>query len=201
MRAHRSTLLALASLLLLPACAAAQMPEFNAPSLAAMQHDSIDSVNISLGAGTLGFLRFLSRFGDEHDPHGAAAMNLLRGLHKVQIHSFKFATDHTYRQADLETLRSQLTAQGWQHLVQVRDRGKDGDVDIYCALKKRTITGLVIVAAEPREFTLVNIVGTIDPDQIGMLRQGFVPHDEGNRDPRSPDQMDASGAKSIDRHP
>ncbi|MGH8298122.1 MAG: DUF4252 domain-containing protein [Steroidobacteraceae bacterium] len=139
-----------------------------------MQRDSVDSVNITLGPGALGLLRSMSRLGDEHDPHSAAAMSLLRGLHTVQIHSFQFAADHTYRQADLEALRSQLSGPGWQHVVQARGRGANGDVDIYCALTNHTITGLVIIAAQPREFTLVNVVGTIDPDQIGMLRHDLT---------------------------
>jgi hypothetical protein len=37
------------------------------------------------------------------------------------------------------------------------------------------VKGLVIIACEPREFTIVNIVGTIDLEQIAGLRRTFVP--------------------------
>ena len=176
MRVHRPALLAMCCLL--PACVM-QAPAPRMPSLAAMQHDSVESVNITLGPMSLGFLGFLSRFGSQHDPDSAAAMNLLRGLDSVQVHSFEFASDHTYSPADLEALRSQMMAPGWRHLVQVRDSGTSGDVDIYCTLHDHVITGLVIIAAEPREFTLVNIAGRIDPAQIDKLRHGFIPHDHG----------------------
>lgn len=173
MRAHRSALLALG--LLLPACAA-QPPAPKLPSLAAMQSDAVDSVNITLGPVSLRFLRFLSRLGGDHDPDIAAATSLLHGLHKVQVRNFEFAADHTYRQSDLEAIRSQLTAPGWRHVVEVWDRSKNENVDIYCALYDHKLMGLVIVAVEPHEFTLVNIVGTIDLDQIAGLRHSFIPH-------------------------
>ena len=177
MRAERSALLALC--LLLPACVA-QTPSLEIPSLAAMQRDSVNSVNITLGPASLGFLGFLSRVGGDHDPDAAAAGSLLHGLDRVQIRNFEFATDHTYGDADLEGLRSQLTAPVWRHLVQVRDSARRENVDIYCVLHDHMITRLVIIAAEPREFTLVNVVGTIDPDQVAKLRHDFVPHEHGH---------------------
>jgi hypothetical protein len=175
-RTHRFAFLGLT--LLLSACAT-QTPALTASSLAAMQRDSVDSVDVTLGPMTLGFLRWLGKSGRGHSPDRADATNLMSGLHEVQIHSFQFATDHAYRRSDLQALRSQLAAPGWRRVVQVRGRGTNEDVDIYCSLKNHTITRLVIIDAEPREFTLVNIVGTIDADKIGRLRRGFVPHEQG----------------------
>lgn len=174
MRAHRSALLLVCSLL--PACAT-QTPALNAPAFAAMQRDCIDSASITLGPVALRFARFLMRFSGEHDPDSAAANKMLRGLRTIQVRSFQYATGHTYRQADLEALRAQFTAPVWRHMVQVRNRGPNEDVDIFCMLNNSKITGLVIIDAEAREFTWVNIVGTIDPDQIGMLRHGFISRD------------------------
>lgn len=175
MRARISALLA--ACFLLPACAA-QTPSLKASALAAMQRESVDSVHITLGPLALGFLRVLGSFGD-HDPDSAAEMKVFHGLHRVEVRSYQFATDHTYRQADLEALRSQFTTPGWQHIIQTRDRGSDGDVDIYCALKDHQITRVVIIAAERREFSLVNIAGAMDPGQIGMLRNGFASNKDG----------------------
>lgn len=160
--------------LLLPALCAARAPESTIPSLSALQRDSVESVSIHLGPVALGMMRFLSHFAGEHDPDSAAAKNVLRGLDEVQIHSFEFAAEHAAPQADLEALRSQITASDWQQVVQVRDRGESGNVDVYCALHDRTITGLLILVAEPREFTVVHIVGAIDVDQIARLRHAFA---------------------------
>ncbi len=172
MHARRSAFLVLA--LVLPGLCVAHPPVLKVPSLAALQRDAVESVNITFGPVALGFMRFLSRFASTHDPNGAAAINALRGLHRVEVHNFRFATDHPYVQADLDALRSQLTSPGWHQMVQVRSRSTSENVDIYYTLDNRTVTGLVVIAAEPREFTLVNIVGTIDFGQIGMLSHTFV---------------------------
>ena len=34
-------------------------------------------------------------------------------------------------------------------------------------------TGLAVIASEPREFTIVNIIGSIDIDKIGQLEGQF----------------------------
>lgn len=163
----------------LPACAA-QAPVLKGPALAAMQRESVDAVDVTLGPVGLGFLRFFSSFGD-HDPDSAAAMSLLHGVHRVEVRSYQFAADHSYRQTDLEALRAQFTTPDWQHIIQTRSRSSDGDVDIYCAFKGRTITRVVIIAAQPREFSWINIAGAMSPEQIGALRHGFV----SNRSSRS----------------
>jgi len=166
---------ALLSLGVLPALASAQPPDLKLPSFADLQHEAVDTVNITIGPA---MLRFAGWVIDDHDPESAAVRKTLRGLRSVQVHSFRFKTDHVYGASDLEALRSQLSAPGWYQLVKVRDHGTD-DVDIYYALDDHSITGLAILAAKPREFTLVNIVGTIDLDQIAALRHTFVPGEDG----------------------
>lgn len=176
MRVHRSALLA--ACFLLPGCAA-HPHTLTVSSLAAIQRHSVDSVNITLGPLALRLLTVLGWSGGLHDPRSVAEMKLFHGLHKVEIHSYQFATDHTYTQAELTALRSQLTAPGWRHIMQARNRGSDGDLDIYCALNDHTITRLVIIAAQPRAFAFINVTGAIDPDQIGMIHNAFVRHKEG----------------------
>ena len=180
MHTRRFAFLVLA--LVLPALCAAQRSELSAPSaasLAAMQRDAVESVNITLGPATLALLRFMGHFAGRHDPDAAAAMNVLRGVHRVQVRNFRFATDHSYSQTDLEALRSQLTSPGWHQMVQVRNRSTSENVDIYYTLDNHTVTGLMVIAAEPLEFTLVNIVGTMDFNQIGKLRQTFIAREHG----------------------
>src|SRR5690242_8879610 len=165
--------------LTLPALCLAQPPALKLPSLADMQRDAVESVNITLGPLALGFARFVMRHADEQDPQEAAAGEVLRGVTKVQVHNFQFKADHVYAQAELDSLRSQLNSPEWHQMVQVRDHDKREDVDIYCSLENNMITGLVILAAQPREFTLVNIAGQIDPNQIAALRRTFVPSEHG----------------------
>ena len=42
-----------------------------------------------------------------------------------------------------------------------------------CAWKSGKILGLAVIASEPREFTIVNIVGSIDIDKLAKLEGQF----------------------------
>ena len=54
----------------------------------------------------------------------------------------------------------------------VRSKRDNANVDVYLWLDGAKIGGLGILALEPRRFTVVNIVGTIDLDQLRKL-EGF----------------------------
>jgi hypothetical protein len=64
--------------------------------------------------------------------------------------------------------------------VQVRKRGEKENVDIYLALEGHTIKGITILACEPRELTILNVVGSVDLEQVARLRRTFAhaDHDE-----------------------
>ena len=54
-------------------------------------------------------------------------------------------------------------------MVGVRSKKDNADVDVYLWIDGSKIGGLGILATEPRRFTVVNIVGTIDLDQLRRL--------------------------------
>ena len=164
----------------LPQLCFAQPPELKLPNFDGLRRDAVESVDVTLGPNVLGFA---SQFVDENDPQSATIKRALRGVQKVQVKSYRFTTDHSYAPADLEALRSQLAAPVWHQLVQVHDRGKSEDVDIYYALDHHTVTELAILAAEPRQFTVVNILGAVDLEQVASLGRVFVP---GGHEARGP---------------
>ena len=45
------------------------------------------------------------------------------------------------------------------------------DVDVYVCIEDDKVQGLAVIASEPREFTIVNIVGSIDIDKIAQARR------------------------------
>jgi hypothetical protein len=44
------------------------------------------------------------------------------------------------------------------------------DVEVYVALTEDQAKGFAVVASEPRKFTILNIVGSIDLDQLAKLQ-------------------------------
>ena len=184
MHAHRSHAAQLpagrvvlaAACLALPLLAAAQAPQLRLPSFSSLRDQATESVDITLGWLPL---HLMTWFMDDQDRDSAEVKKTLRGLKSVQIRNYSFDADFAYPQEEIEALRAQLAQPGWSRLVQVRNRGeKKEDVDIYVALENHTVRGLTIIACEPREFTVLNIVGAVDLEQVARLRHALTPHDK-----------------------
>jgi hypothetical protein len=159
-------------LLMLPLLASAQGPQLELPTFDNLQQKAISSVNLSIGSFMLGLAGNLV---DDHDKEAAELKKTLLGLKSVQVRSFQFNSDNVYSQSDVEAVRSQLSGPGWNRLVQVRDRNKNEAVDVYLAMDNHTVTGVAIIVSDPRKFTILNVVGSVDLDQIAKLRQTFEP--------------------------
>jgi len=157
----------------LPLLAAAQPPQVTVPSFAELKATATDSVDITFGPSLLGMVSWLM---DDHDAAGANLKKTVRGLKSVQVRSYRFKQDFVYPRAELDALRAQLSQPGWSQLVKVRDRGKE-NVDIYIALDNRTIHGVTIIASGLRELTIVNVVGTVNLDQVEGMAKTFASPD------------------------
>jgi hypothetical protein len=157
--------------LALPVLAAARPPQITVPSFVDLRSSATDTVDITFGPMLLGFVGWAM---DDHDPDSANLKKTIQGLRSVQIRSYQFKADFVYPKADLDALRAQLSQPGWSQLVKVRDREKKQDVDIYIALENRTINGVTIIASGLRELTVVNVIGTVNLDQVEGLRKTFA---------------------------
>jgi hypothetical protein len=148
------------------ALAAPQQFQLNLDSIASKASNTVD---VSLSGATL---KFAARFLDSHDPEEADVKKLIAGLQGIYIKHFEFKRDNAWRQADLEPIRNQLRAPEWQRIVGVKD--DDGETsEIYLHVEGEKNTGVAIIAAEARELTVINIVGSIDLDQLAELGGHF----------------------------
>lgn len=164
----------------LPMLAAAQGPQLSLPSFSNLRGAATESVNINLGWLPLHMAAWLM---PDDDPQSAEVRTMMKGLKSVQIRTYTFGSDFTYPQADIDQVRAQLSGPGWSPLVHLRKRAdtEDGpreNVDIYVALEDQKVRELVIIDCEPREFTIVNIVGTVDLERLASLRTSFVHPDK-----------------------
>ena len=164
-------------LLTLPLLASAQTPELKIPAFDDLQHKAVDSVSITLDSMILGLA---GNFMNDGDPNAAQLKKTLAGLKSVQVRSFRFDSDFAYSKSDLDSVRTQLSTPGWSRLVQVRDRDKNEDVDVYLAIDKHIVKGVAIITSDPRKFTIVNVVGTLDMDEIAQLQKAFATAGEHN---------------------
>lgn len=163
------------ALLMFPAAAWAQSGRIDIDIPASLAARAAESVDVTLDGA---MLRFASKFLSDQD---RGTRDVVRGLEGIYVHSYEFDKDGEYDRAILDRVRAQL-GPSWKRIVSARSRTRE-NVEIYTQSNDRGITGLVVLAAEPRELTLVNIVGSIDLDKLASLEGQFgIPHMSKDKD-------------------
>src|SRR5260370_25408886 len=130
-----------------------------------------DSGDVTLSGS---MLRLAAKFFSDKDADTANIRKLIAGLDGVYVRSFTFAREGEYNMADVDAIRAQVQAPAWSRIVGVTSKRTGEDVDVFFKIGGGDkLVGIVIIAAEPRELTIVNIAGTIDPDQLVDLGGEF----------------------------
>jgi len=153
--------------LLLPAWGAAQDAKLKLPEFRSLADKATESVNISLSPW---LLHMAGSFIDDKDEDSVATKHLLAGIKSIDVRSYQFATDNAYSAAEIDAVRSQLAGPGWSQIMQVHHREKNEDVDMYVLIENNLTKGFALISSEPREFTIINIVGSINIDDLPKLQ-------------------------------
>ncbi len=174
----RKFILSLALTLVVAVPASAQRLDLS--FLTDLEDRADEVVDITLDAS---MLRIASKFLNGPGVDEKAIGDIIRGLEGIYVRSYEFEREGQYDRKLVDRLRSQL-GPNWKPLVTVRSKHKE-NVNIYADMRGDRITGLVVIAAEPRELTVVNIVGPIDIEKLAALEGQFgIPEitKERNRD-------------------
>ena len=147
-------------------------------------------------------LELASKFLDAaHDPDAAQVKEVLQGVKGIYIKSFEFDEPDQYSQADVDAIRAQLAAPGWTRIVESRSRRSREHDEIYVMKQGDNIAGLVVLVAETRELTVVNLVGNIDVNKLSLLEGHFgIPDEDGGKHKHKHKKDDASPAKDKDKN-
>jgi hypothetical protein len=145
----------------------AQQIKLNLDHLAAKASDSVD---LSLNGGTL---QFAAKFLNDNDADEGKAKKLLAGLEGIYVRSYEFKKDGEWTQADAEAVRNQLKAPQWSRMVGFKKTEDNESAEVYIRTENKKVTGITILTTEPREFTVVNIAGSIDIDNLADLGGHF----------------------------
>jgi hypothetical protein len=157
----------LALLLASAGLAHSQQIKLNLEHLAAKASDSVD---ISLNGS---MLQFAAKFLDGKDADEARVKKLIGGIEGIYVRSFEFKKDGEWSQTDLEGVRSQLKAPEWSRMVGVKSSSEGSTAEVFFRGENQRVTGVAIVVTNPREFTVVNLAGTIDMDSLADLSGHF----------------------------
>jgi hypothetical protein len=159
--------------IILVICALALAPKsygqlkFNLDHLAARATETVD---ITLDSSTIALA---SKFLSSAKADEASVKNVLSGLVGISVRGFEFANKGAYSPADLEPIRTQLRAPGWTRVVNIQSKGDGETAEVYLKQANGKAAGIAIIAAEPKELTIVEILGPIDMEQLGDLAGKF----------------------------
>lgn len=145
----------------------AQQFKFNLDHLAAKASSKVDlSLNKDM-------LQFAGKFLNSKDADEAKAKSLISGLEGIYIRSFEFAKEGAWSQADLDQVRNQLRAPEWGRIVGVQSAEDKENVEVFVRTEAGRVTGVAVLATEPLEFTVANIVGNISLESLADLGGQF----------------------------
>lgn len=145
----------------------AQQFKFNLDHLAAKAKEKVElTLNKQM-------LQFAGGFLNSKDPDEAKAKGVISGLEGVYIRSFEFAQDGAWTAADLDQVRNQLRAPEWARIVGVQSTEDKENVEVFVRTEAGKVNGIAILATDPREFTVANIVGNISLESLADLGGQF----------------------------
>lgn len=124
-------------------------------------------------------LQMASKFLRSDKADEAAVREIVQALKGVYVKGVEFDKDGEYSETDVEAIRQQLAAPGWDRIVGVRSKRDGENVEVFLMINNdAVIEGIGVLISEPKQIMVVNVVGPLDPEKINNLRGQFgIPKD------------------------
>ena len=187
------------ALLCLTPCARAQNARLKLDHLEKLSNKAVEVNNVTLDGDMLQLAaKFLDM--DKDDEDSAQVKGFIRKLKGIYVKNFEFDEPNQYSVADVEEIRAQLAAPGWNKIVESRDKRNAENNEIYVMKDaSNNIAGVAILVAEPKELSVVNIVGPVDLDKLSSLTGKFgIPGDKKDKDKEKERPKKKASAENSD---
>ncbi|MCM3871023.1 MAG: DUF4252 domain-containing protein [Pyrinomonadaceae bacterium] len=117
-------------------------------------------------------MQITAKFLSGKEPDEVKIKELINGLKGIYVKSFEFENDGGYSQADVDSIRSQLRNPVWSKILNISSK-REGSIEVYVMSNAAQVGGLVVLATDPKELTVVNIVGPVDLEKLSQLEGQF----------------------------
>ncbi|MDQ2900393.1 MAG: DUF4252 domain-containing protein [Acidobacteriota bacterium] len=125
-----------------------------------------DTVDVTLDGQVL---QLAGKFLSGNNPDEAKMKKLVNGLKGIYVKSFEFEKEGQYSDSDLAGIRAQLRSPGWSRIVGVKSKKEGENSEIYLQTNGKSAGGLTIISTGPKELTVVQILGSINLDDLSEL--------------------------------
>ncbi len=111
----------------------------------------------------------------------------ISGLKGIYVRVYNFTNENEYNVADVDEIRSQLNAPGWEKLANVRSKKNNQKIDVFTMFTGDVMSGLAVVVSESKSIAVVNVIGPIDIDLLAEMSGKLnIPKIEIERDGDNP---------------
>ncbi len=148
--------------------AQAQGPKLQMDQLDFLANKASETVDIKLDER---LMQTTAKFFSGKDD--ADIKEALKGIKGIYVKSFSFEKEGEYSELEVDSIVSQLHGNTWSRILTVKSKKDKENVEVYLNMVGDQITGLAVLSIEPKEFTVVNIVGPIDIEKLSKLEGQF----------------------------
>lgn len=150
-----------------PIAISAQDARLHFEHLDALETKARDIVEVNVDGKLLDLAkRVTAKVKDEDAKKVAQAINGLKGIY---VRVYRFENENEYNQSDVDIIRSQLTAPGWDRLANVRSKKNNQKIDVYTMFAGDVMSGVAVLISDSKSIAFVNIVGPIDIEMLTEL--------------------------------
>ena len=126
-----------------------------------------DVTEVTLGKNMLGFA---AKFMDGKDGDEAATRKLIEGLQGIYVREYEFDKEGDYSMEQIEQLRKYFETSEWSPIVRERERKGRETTDVMVKLVNGESHGIFVLEVEPKELTIVLILGPVRMEDLGKLK-------------------------------
>ncbi len=158
-----------AAVLAVPALAQTSPLPLPAPVEKELAARAVRMSEVTLDKNMLGFASqaMEARHKDRDD---GRARQLIGGLDGIYVRSYEFDKPGEYHDSDIEELRKHFETSEWTPIVRETDR-KSGEIsDVMVKMVNGQSRGMFILSAEPKELSIVLLLGNVNMDDLGALK-------------------------------
>jgi hypothetical protein len=119
---------------------------------------------------TLGknMLAFAAKFMNGKDD--VETRQLIEGLDGIYVREYEFDKEGQFSMEDIDRLRRYFETSEWTSMVRERDRKTGETTDVMVKLVNGETHGMFILEVEPKELTIVLILGPVRMEDLGKLK-------------------------------
>ncbi len=125
-----------------------------------------DVTEVTLGKNMLDFaVKFLNNNKQDDE----ATRKLIEGLQGIYVREYEFDKEGQYSMEQVEQLRKHFATSEWTPIIHERERKSGESTDILVKTVNGQNHGMFVLTAEPKELTVVLILGPIRMEDLGKL--------------------------------